>query len=180
MAAKCGKTGRVIAFEPDPYAREVFLRNLSFNPSIRRPRVEMCACSDEIGEATLYSHGGNSQSSLARSAVEFTAAHTSEEIRVPVTPDSFLSECNLSQPRLRENRCGGRGNRILRGAKQVLAKNADVTCELCPYAWPEFGNTLSELRNLTAATGRRIRNLDQNTEISDMAGYGTVLLERQP
>lgn len=80
MAAKCGQSGHVIAFEPDPYAREVLAINLGLNPNIRRPKVEMCALSDEIGEATLFSRGGNSQSSLARSAVEFSAAHTSEEI----------------------------------------------------------------------------------------------------
>jgi FkbM family methyltransferase len=91
MAAKCDQTGHVIAFEPDPYAREVLVKNLSLNPSIKRPTVEVCACSDEMGEATLFSRGGNSQSSLARSAVEFSAAHKSEEIRVPlVTLDSSL------------------------------------------------------------------------------------------
>lgn len=179
MAAKCGKTGHVIAFEPDPYAREVFLRNLSLNPSIRRPKVEMCACSDEIGDATLYSCGGNSQSSLVRSAVEFTGVHTSEEIRVPVvTLDSYLSECNLSQPRCVKIDAEGAEIRILRGAKQVLASNADVVCELHPYAWLEFGNTFAELKDLAAAAGRRIRYLHQDTEIGDKAEYGTVLLER--
>jgi FkbM family methyltransferase len=179
MAAKCGQSGHVIAFEPDPYAREVLARNLGLNPRIRRPKVEICACSDEIGEATLFSRGGNSQSSLARSAVEFTAAHTSEEIRVPVvTLDSYLSECNLSQPRCVKIDAEGAEIRILRGAKQLLASNADVVCELHPYAWPEFGNTFAELKDLAAAAGRRIRYLDQDMEIGDKAEYGTVLLER--
>src|SRR6266849_5339043 len=35
MAAKCGQTGHVVAFEPDPYARGVLARNLSLNPSIK-------------------------------------------------------------------------------------------------------------------------------------------------
>jgi len=89
MAAMCGQTGHVVAFEPDPYAREVLAKNLNLNPSIKRPAVEVRACADEIGEVTLFSRGGNSQSSLARSAVEFSSAHKFEEIRVPlVTLDS--------------------------------------------------------------------------------------------
>jgi FkbM family methyltransferase len=179
MAAKCGQSGHVIAFEPDPYAREVLARNLGLNPNIRRPKVEMCALSDEIGEATLFSRGGNSQSSLARSAVEFSAAHTSEEIRVPlVTLDSYFSGCNLPEIRCVKIDAEGAEIRILKGAKRVLASNAKVVCELHPYAWPEFGNTLSELKDLAEAAGRRIRYLDQIAEIGEQAEYGTVLLER--
>jgi FkbM family methyltransferase len=179
MAAMCGQTGYVVAFEPDPYAREMLVKNLSLNPSIKRPTVELCACSDKIGEATLFSRGGNSQSSLARSAVEFSASHKSEEILVPlVTLDSYLSEHNLPEPRCVKIDAEGAEIRILKGAKQVLSSNADLVCELHPYAWPEFGDTLAELKDLAAAAGRRVRYLDQGTEISGQAEYGTVLLER--
>jgi hypothetical protein len=68
--------------------------------------------------------------------------------------------------------------RILKGAPGVLAGKTDILCELHPYAWPEFGNTLAELRDLAAAAGRRIRYLDQDTEIGEQAEYGTALLER--
>jgi FkbM family methyltransferase len=179
MAAKCGQTGHVVAIEPDPYSREVLVRNIGLNPGIKPPVVEVCACSDEIGEATLFCRRGNSQSSLARSGVDFSAAHGSEEIRVQlVTLDSYLSECNLPEPRCVKIDAEGAEIRILKGAKQVLASNADVVCELHPYAWPEFGNTFAELKDLAAAAGRRIRYLDQDTEIGDKAEYGTVLLER--
>lgn len=68
--------------------------------------------------------------------------------------------------------------RILKGAKQVLSSNANLVCDLHPYARPEFGNTLAELKDLAAAAGRRIRYLDQDTEIGEQAEYGTVVLER--
>jgi FkbM family methyltransferase len=179
MAAKCGQSGHVVAFEPDPYAREVLARNLGLNPSIRRPKVEVCGCLDEIGEATLFSRGGNSQSSLVRSAVEFSARDKSEKIRVRLTTlDSYLSECNLPEPRCVKIDAEGAEIRILRGAKQVLLSKAEFVCELHPYAWSEFGNTFAELRDLAAAAGRRIRYLDQETEIGGHAQYGTVVLER--
>jgi hypothetical protein len=44
--------------------------------------------------------------------------------------------------------------------------------------WEEFGNLLSELKELADAAGWRIRYLDQCEEIGDDVAYGTVLLER--
>ena len=181
MAAMCGRTGRVVAFEPDPYAREVLAENLDLNPEIKRPVVEACACSDSVGEATLFSRGGNAQSSLARSAVEFSAEQKSEEFRVPlVTLDSYVAEHDLPVPRWVKIDPEGAEIRILKGAQNLLASDAGILCELHPYAWPEFGNTFSELKDLVAAAGRRIRYLDQDSEIGDQAKYGTVLLEKRP
>ena len=74
MAAMCGATGNVVAFEPDRYARKVLMRNLQLNPSIKPPTVEALAVSDAQGEAVLYSRGGNSLSSLARSGIGEAAA----------------------------------------------------------------------------------------------------------
>jgi FkbM family methyltransferase len=179
MAARCGQGGQVVAFEPDPYARELLLENIGLNPGIKRPTIENCACSDEIGQATLFSRKGNSQSSLARSAVEFCPTHHSEEIRVStVTLDSYLSERHLSGPRCVKIDAEGAEIRILKGATRVLASDAHIVCELHPYAWHAFDNTLAELKQLAAASGRRIRYLDQDAAIEDRAEYGTVVLER--
>jgi len=179
MAAQCGYTGRVTAFEPDPYARGLLAKNIALNPSIKAPTVEGYACSDEVGEAILFSRGGNSQSSLVRSAVEFGPTHHSEEIRVStVTLDSYISEHHLPAPRCVKIDAEGAEIRILKGAKQLLASDAEILCELHPYAWHAFNNTLAELKELAVMGGRRIHYLDQDTEIGDRAEYGTVLLER--
>ena len=179
MAALCGQTGLVVAFEPDPYAREVLVKNINLNPSIKRPLIEACACSDSAGEATLFSRGGNSQSSLVRSAVEFSPTHKSEQFRVPlVTLDSYLLRHDLPEPRWVKVDAEGAEIRILKGAQKLLRGNAGILCELHPYAWLEFGSTLSELKGLASNAGRRIRYIDQETEIGEKAEYGTVLLER--
>jgi FkbM family methyltransferase len=179
MAAKCGQTGHVVAFEPDTHAREVMAENLGLNPYIKRPTVETFACSDKLGEATLFSRGGNARSSLVKSAVGFSADEECEEIRVAlVTLDSYLSENNLPEPRCVKIDAEGAEIRILKGAKQVLASNAEIVCELHPYAWADFGNTLLELKDLAAAGSRRVRYLDQDGEIGDRVEYGTVLIER--
>lgn len=179
MAAMSGATGHVIAFEPDPYARKLLQQNLALNPQIKRPIVESCAVSDTVGEALLFSRGGNSQSSLARSGVEFSETDKAEEIRVPlVTLDEYLREKKLPTPRWVKIDAEGAEIRILKGAQGVLFSNADIVCELHPYAWAEFGNTFAELKDLAAMSGRRIRYLDQDTEIGEQVEYGTVILER--
>ena len=76
------------------------MKNLSLNPDLKKlPFIESCACSDEIGEALFFSRGGNSQSSLVRSGVEFSPEHKSEEIPVAiVTLDSYLSRATCQNP----------------------------------------------------------------------------------
>ena len=178
MAARCGYSGKVVAFEPDPYARAVLQKNVALNPSIKPPVVEACACSDTIGEVTLYSRCGNSQSSLARSAVEFQDAQSSEEIRVPVvTLDSYLQRHTLN-PRWIKIDAEGAEIRILQGATQTLAGGGNIVCELHPYAWPEFGNSFGQLKQIAEAAGRRIRYLGQSADVGEQAEYGTVILTR--
>ncbi|OAI44849.1 hypothetical protein AYO42_00610 [Rhizomicrobium sp. SCGC AG-212-E05] len=180
MAAMCGKSGTVVSFEPDPYAREVLERNLALNPDLKRPIVESIACSDAPGEATLFSRGGNAQSSLVRSAVEFAPEHTSEQFTVPlVTLDSYIAEKKLATPRWVKIDPEGAEIRILKGAPKLLASDAGILCELHPYAWPEFGNTFAELKDIVSASGRRIRYIDEENEVGDAAIYGTVLLEKR-
>jgi FkbM family methyltransferase len=177
MAAKCGLRGHVVAFEPDPYAREILARNVALNPNLM-PVIESAACFAAVGEAVLFSRGGNAQSSLVRSGVEFSDTHKSEEITVAtLTLDSYLSGHGLVPQYVKIDAEGAEG-RILEGARNLLAGNAEIICELHPYAWPELGSGLAELKDLADAAGRRIRYLDQNAEIGDQVEYGTVVLER--
>ena len=57
MAAKCGRMGHVVAFEPDAHARQVLTKNLSLNPDIKPPTVEMSACADKIGGGDALEQG---------------------------------------------------------------------------------------------------------------------------
>jgi FkbM family methyltransferase len=179
MAALCGQGGRVVAFEPDPYARELLAINLALNPRIKRPVVEALACSDEVGQGVLFSRRGNSQSSLVRSAVEFSPVHKSEEIWVSkITLDAYFAERREPPPRCVKIDAEGAEIRILLGARHILASDAAIVCELHPYAWQEFGNTFSEMKRLAENYGRRIRYLDEDHEIGAQVKYGSVVLER--
>jgi FkbM family methyltransferase len=180
MAALCGSKGRVVAFEPDPYARVALARNIKLNPSIKPPQVETLAVSDCSGEAFLYSRNGNSNSSLAASGLG-SPGLASEKIPVTtVSLDDYLSERHFPQSRWVKIDAEGAEIRILRGAQRCLSGNAGIICELHPYAWAEFGTSFNELKSLAAASGRRIRYLDQDNEIGDLPTYGAVVLERTP
>jgi FkbM family methyltransferase len=175
MAACCGLSGQVVTFEPDPHAVAMLERNLDLNPAIKRPKVERAAVSDTAGEAVLFSKGGNANSSLAASGLGKTDA---EEIRVPtIVLDDYLAAHGLAPAWVKIDTEGAE-IRILKGAARLLAGPAQIICELHPYAWPEFGDTFGELAALVAASGRRMRYLDQDHELRGEPTYGSVLLER--
>jgi len=127
----------------------------------------------------LFSRGGNSQSSLAKAGIGLEAAELAERITVPVvTLDSYVAENGLPQPRWVKIDAEGAEICILEGSVQLLASEANILCELHPYAWPDFGKTFVALQNLVAASGRRIRYIDETAAFQGEPRYGCVLLER--
>jgi FkbM family methyltransferase len=179
MAELCGTSGRVIAFEPNPDARDILERNFDLNPLIRRATVEPFACSDTTSaEVEFYRNRQTSYSALVPFFKEDLPSSEEEGLRVPVTTlDDYLAQRQLPEPRLIKIDTEGAEIRILRGSQRLLSSNAAVLCELHPYAWPLFGNSLRELEDILAASGRRMRYLDEERErVADVC-YGIVILE---
>jgi FkbM family methyltransferase len=168
------RAAKVIAFEPDPYARAMLARNVKLNSKSGVISIEPFACSDREGEAVLFSRGGNANSSFARSAVEKQSLPLEKISVSTITLDRYLAEHSLS-PRVVKIDAEGAEIRILNGASRLLATNAAILCELHPYAWAEFGNSLAELESLVAGAGRKMRYLDHRRKPNT---YGMALLER--
>jgi FkbM family methyltransferase len=179
MAKLCGASGNVVAFEPNPSARNVLNRNFDLNPHIKRATIESAACSNiTSGEVELYQNGNASNSALVPFAAGNDLGDPPKSFRVPVTTlDSYIAERQLPELRLLKIDTEGAEIRILKGARNVLASRTAILCELHPYAWRQFGNSLQELKDLAAQCGRRIRYLDQGSEIGETADYGIVALE---
>jgi FkbM family methyltransferase len=180
MAERCGAGGRVIAFEPNSRARDLLRRNFDLNRQIKRAAIESFACSDVAGgEVKLYHNGNPANSALVPFAGPPGTSNELESCRVPVTTlDAYFAQRGLPEPSFVKIDTEGAEIRVLQGARNALASQAAILCELHPYAWPQFGNSLQELKDLLAAYGRHMRYLDQESEIGDDASYGIVALER--
>jgi FkbM family methyltransferase len=175
MAALCGQSGRVVAFEPDPAGRRGMAANFDINPGIRRADVEIAAVSDIAGQASFFSDGGGCNSSLVEAA---TGEENPEEMIVQtVTLDDFIARSGLHPDWVKID-VEGAEIRVLRGARKLLSGEAQIVCELHPYAWEAFGDSFDELRSLVAAAGRRMRYLDQAHSLAGPPSYGIVVLGR--
>jgi FkbM family methyltransferase len=177
MAERCGDAGRVIAFEPNPHARQLLDRNFELNPSVKRATVESLACADVAGqEVEMYDNGNTSNSALVRFSDE---AVSGGSFRVRTTTlDGYLAERHVPEPRCVKIDTEGAEIRILQGAQNLLSSKAAILCELHPYAWPLFGNSLQQLQELLAKHGRRMRYLDRESYVENEVDYGIVALER--
>jgi FkbM family methyltransferase len=179
MAALCGAEGRVAAFEPDPHARAVMERNFRLNPGTPSPRIEVAACCDIIGHATLYSRGGNANSALIPTQLEQQTGAELERFEVPTTTlDDWIEGSGWPWPRLVKIDTEGAEVGVLRGARQLLASDSVICCELHPYAWPSFGDTWENLVELAAAGGRKLRYLDKSDWITGEPVYGIAVLDK--
>lgn len=180
-AALVGASGKVTAFEPDPHARKLLYRNLQLNHQQQQVVVENIAISNTNGEHDFYTKGGNSQSSLARSGVDFMNGSdpTVSMIRVPTeTLDNYLQRTNTPVPQLLKIDVEGAEVHVLRGATQILKSNCKILCELHPFAWEEFGVTFEEILSLAGEHKRNISYLDERQKLSDGPQYGTLLIAR--
>ena len=179
MAALCGVEGRVAAFEPDPYAREVMERNFRLNPNTPRPRTEALACSDRAGQAILYSRGGNSNSALIPTQLEQQTGAELERFDVRTTTlDEWIAASGWPWPRLVKIDTEGAEIGILRGASKLVASDTIIACELHPYAWSSVGDSWDDLLRLAGEGGRKLRYLDQPGWITGEPTYGIALLEK--
>lgn len=178
FAALTGASGRVFSFEPDETARSFLVRNIELNNLRDRVSVEPVALSDQNGQHTFFSLGGNSMSSLSRAGLG-TASHSSEISETIVTTirlDDFISDRGLPCPQWIKIDTEGAEILILKGAPETLRLVSGILCELHPYVWKEIGSTFDELLAIIRASGRTIRYLDPTLDIADGPFYGTVVI----
>jgi FkbM family methyltransferase len=173
MAARCGTTGRVVAFEPDPEARKMLRRNIGLNPGAGAISIEEAACSADEGTATFYARGD------ARSSLDGNAGDPSEKpMIVPLTTLDAYSERAAVTPDLVKIDVEGAEVAVLRGAQRLLASNATILCELHPFAWERNGVSLADLISVLKPSGRRIRYLGADTDFAGEPEYGIAELIR--
>jgi FkbM family methyltransferase len=178
MAALCGASGCVIAFEPDPKALNGLIENLRLNPCIKFPTIVPAACSDKRGESLFFCYPASARSTLVERDLP-VGKPVAIEVQL-VTLDSYLEAHGIPEPRWVKIDTEGAEVAVLRGAQRLLDSNAGIMCELHPFAWPDFGTSFEELQQLLSQHSRSIRYLDEKSDMTpgETPHYGTVILER--
>lgn len=171
MAHRCGKTGRVIAFEPDPAAAHLFKKTFDLNPNLKVPVFEPLACSDTRGPATFFASNADSRSSLAHGNRDNANAIEVQTVQL----DDYLAEHNIAPPRLVKIDTEGAEIRVMRGARRLLEGPSTIICELHPFAWPRFEDSFEELLELVRNSGRCIRYLGGEAEVVQDPVYGLAV-----
>jgi FkbM family methyltransferase len=174
MASRCGRGGRVVAFEPDPAARAIFGSVFKLNPELTLPKLEGFACSDNHGSTKFFSSRGDSRSSLVHGNPE-----AAEEIEVAtIRLDDYL-DMHALQPTFVKIDVEGAEIHVLRGAERLLRGSSTIVCEMHPFAWPRFGVQFQELTDIVGRAGRRVRYLSDTAHSPKHAVYGLAVLEKR-
>lgn len=176
LAALSAPDGKVIAFEPNPFARRVLERHLRLNRIEARVEVVPAAVSDRAGEAELWVAGADGRSRLG--APNAALAAVSEKLAVEVVSlDGYCAERGL-RPRWLMVDVEGFEVGVLAGAHGLLAdRRADlgIVVELHPDMWEVSGSSVSALRELLSEVGRVVRPLSGQRD--PFAEHGQVALE---
>jgi FkbM family methyltransferase len=175
LAKWSGPTGRVVAFEPNPYAARLLKRNLRLNQLDSQVEVVGVAIGDAVGEVTLHLCGA---SPMARASEPNPLLVNTEGVTVPVTTlDRFSASCQLIPDWVVVD-IEGWEVAALRGGCALLTatrKQIGVVVELHPDAWSCFGESRAELETILTRLKRRPIALSGQKD--PLAEHGQVSFE---
>ena len=173
-----GPTGRVIAFEPNPSAREVLQKHIELNHLSERVEVVACAVGAQDGIATMFAAEADGMSRLG--APNKLIADRVVEITVPVvTLDNFCEERSLKPDWLFMD-IEGFEIAALEGARQLIkARGCDLNMvvEMHPDVWDSANTTRAGAEALLDEFDLRAVPLTSQSE--PLGEHGLVYLEHQ-
>lgn len=168
-----GTTGRVIAFEPNPFARSVLTTNVKLNRLADRVVVEDTAVSDAPGVAALF--GGEDANGLSRlHAPNAISQHARSMDVTVVSLDDYCTARGIRPSLIIVDTEGAELN-VLLGARAMLSDlRAPAIVEIHPDLWAAFGTDAARFREFVESVRRSIVPLTGQRD--PLAEYGTVVL----
>lgn len=167
--------GRIMAFEPNPSAREVLQRHVSLNRLESRVEILPQAVGAAPGQALLYAAGTDGMSRLK--SPHPALAREVRPIRVPVTTlDDYCASTGLEPDWLLMD-IEGYEIAALAGARQLLKRRGrqlGIVVELHPDSWSAAGTGRDEAAATITALGRRVVPLSGQT--APLHEHGLVYL----
>lgn len=172
-----GPTGRVVAFEPNPAAREVLLRHVLMNELAERVTIVSAAVGATSGEAVLYAAdvAGMSRLGKANPAI----ADRVSEIKVPLlTLDEYCTAAGLEPDWLFID-IEGFEIAALQGARQLIQSRREklgLVVEMHPDVWDTANTSRPDAEAVLRELGLRARPLGNQRD--PLGEHGLVLLEQ--
>jgi FkbM family methyltransferase len=170
MAKLVGDEGRVIAFEPMPWARSKLLRNLALNPALAaRVQVFGFALSDALGQESI--HFRSSWRTVGTEDPASVGAHL-----VELGPlDAVLAERGIERVDLMKIDVDGYEAKVVRGGRGTLeAHHPILILELGAYTLAAVGDDLREMVQVLVDLGYRFYRVESFEEWSIEAMIAAV------
>jgi FkbM family methyltransferase len=158
-AAMVGPSGRVICFEPDPANRTRLTNNLAVNDFKNATLIESPAA-DKAGMVDFYINSDNSGGNALWDPAQFPGNVRSQaEKKVSAvratTIDAEVKRLRLAKPKLIKVDTEGADQRVLEGARKLLAKTAIpfVVSELHEFGLERMGCSQESFRGYMEGLG---------------------------
>ncbi|HKX30408.1 MAG TPA: FkbM family methyltransferase [Blastocatellia bacterium] len=168
--------GRVIAFEPNPGARNVLVKHLQFNGLNNRVTLVPAAIGETAGEAILYAASADGMSRLG--APNQLIADQVKEISVPImTLDDYCADQKVRPDWLFMD-IEGFEIAALAGGRRLIkdrGRNLGIVVEIHPELWASANANRARAESMLADLGRRAVPLTGQKDA--LAEYGLVYLE---
>lgn len=164
--------GRIIAFEPNPQAREILLRHLRYNNLLGRVQVVSAAVSDCEGFSLFFAD--RTGDGMSRLATPNTLLSAPLEIRVPtVTLDGFFTQA----PDWMMIDVEGFELQVLRGARRILKEGRGIVVELHPNAWADAGTNRDDFERFLQECS--LTAVPLSGQADPLGTYGHVAIEKR-
>ena len=171
LAHHVGAAGRVVAFEPNPEARAVLLRNIAHNSLQGRVEVVPSAVGSAPGTVDFYTSGADGMGRAGRPNPQLART---DRIEVPVTTLEAFAAARGRMPDLVMMDIEGWEIAALEGAR-ALAGRTRFIVELHPDAWQWSGHSRADLERLLDSAG--LQAVPLSGQRDPLGELGQVVLE---
>ena len=166
LLAKLVHPGKVIAFEPMPWARRKLLRNIALN-GFENVIVESYALSDGKVPAMPTHFRSSWQMDSRTGQTGENSVSCSPAVVDFITLDSYVAENSIGDIGLIKLDVDGYEAKILRGAAETLRKFRPIlVMEFCAYTLEAAGDGLPDVIDLLDAVGYKICREDNFLEFT--------------